>query len=277
MDNSKIKNLIILILLIVNVFLLAVMGVDKVRNDRIRKEAVEGVVSIMASKGIEVSDDVNLSFAGLDVLSAARDLKAEKRRISAVLGKVSVDDLGANILYYQGEYGQAEFRGSGSFDILMNEGAVSVDSDAEATARNFLKKLGISAMKGENSAEVDFSDGAGTVVLSCRSGQTEIINCKVTFTFQRSSLIVVTGTRPLDDVSADVSGDELDFPTVLMHFMDIVSSSGHIFSELKDAELCYMQNASVSGTGVLTPVWRLVTDAGEFYINGLTGKQETVS
>jgi len=161
--------------------------------------------------------------------------------------------------------------------MLLNEGAVPMGSDAEATARNFLKKLGISAMKGEGSAEVDVEDNGGTVVLCCRSGQTEIINCKVTFTFQRGSLIIVSGTRPLDDVSLDVSEEELDFPTVLMRFMDIVSDSGHIFSELQDAELCYIQTASVSGTGTLTPVWRLQTDAGDFYINGLTGKQETVS
>jgi hypothetical protein len=53
-----------------------------------------------------------------------------------------------------------------------------------------------------------------------------------------------------------------------MRFLNIVSDSGHVLSELKDAELCYIQNASVSGSGTLTPVWRLVTDAGEFYING---------
>lgn len=277
MDNAKIKNLIILILVIVNVFLLAVMGVDKARNDKLRREAVDGVVSILAARGIEISDSVDLSFARLSVLSVARDLKAEKKAVSAVLGKVNVSDLGANILYYQGEHGQAEFRGPGSFDFLMNEGAVPIGSDAEATARAFLKKLGISAMKGEDSAEVSVSDGSGTVVLSCRSGQTEIINCKVKFTFQSGSLIIISGTRPLDDVSTDVSGNELDLPTILMRFMDIISDSGQILSELRDAELCYMQSASVSGTGTMTPVWRLVTDAGEFYINGLTGKQETVS
>jgi hypothetical protein len=87
----------------------------------------------------------------------------------------------------------------------------------------------------------------------------------------------VAGTRPLDDISADISVDELDLSTVLMRFLDIISEGGRVCSELRRIELCYIQDTLASGTGTLTPVWRLATDAGNFYINGLTGKQETVN
>jgi hypothetical protein len=134
-------------------------------------------------KGIEVSADLDLSYAGLDVLSVERDLKAEKASVSAILGKVDVDNLGANIMYYQGEYGQAEFRGSGSFDILMDEGAVPTGSDAEATARDFLKKLGISAMKGETAQKSILRTVRAQSSYAVAAGGHEIINCTVTFSF----------------------------------------------------------------------------------------------
>lgn len=278
MDNSKIKNLIIIILLFVNIVLAAALGADRLKNDTLRREALSGVMDILAARGIALADGADLSDSSLAVCSVQRDSNAEKRHVSAVLGKVSVLDQGGNILFYQGENGQAEFRGTGSFDILMNDKAVPAGSDPEATARAFLRKLGIAAVKGADGASVDMRDGSGTVVLRCRSGNAEIINCSVTFTFAGGSLILVTGTRPLDDISVDASQDNLDLATALMRFLNIISESGRVCSVLNNAELCYLQNTSTtSGTVTLTPVWRLTTDTGEFYVDGLTGRQVTVS
>ena len=36
-------------------------------------------------------------------------------------------------------------------------------------------------------------------------------------------------------------------------------------------------HASVSGEGELVPVWRIATDTGEFYINAVTGLEETLA
>jgi hypothetical protein len=278
MENSKIKNLIIIILVFVNVVLASALGADWLKNDMMRREALSGVTDILAAHGIALAQDADISDATLAACSAQRDFSAEKRHVTAVLGKVSVQDQGGNILFYQGENGQAEFRGTGVFNILMNDKAVKAGSDPESTARSFLRKLGIAAVGGTGSASVDVTDGSGTVILYCRSGDAEIVNCSVTFTFASGSLILVTGTRPLDTVSVDASKDNLGLATVLMRFLDIVNESGRVCSVLNDAELCYIQNASTtSGTVTLTPVWRLTTDAGEFYVDGLTGFQVTAA
>jgi len=36
-------------------------------------------------------------------------------------------------------------------------------------------------------------------------------------------------------------------------------------------------DAAASGEGTLTPLWHFSTDVGEFYLNGITGKAETVT
>ncbi|HBR09278.1 MAG TPA: hypothetical protein DD735_10375 [Clostridiales bacterium] len=277
MDNSKIKNFIIIILLIVNLLLTAVIGADMVKNRTLRRQALEGVVAIMESRGITVSEDVALSYPDLNICSVRRDLDAEKKRVSAVLGKVSVQDRGGNILLYLGERGEAQFSGTGVFEILMNVGAVPTGQDPEGTARAFLKKLGMSTVKGDDGVRVDVRDGAGTVVLNCQIGKTEIINCQVTFIFTDGSLMLVSGTRPLDKGSSDSLDNAMDVSTILMRFLDIISESGHVCSRLENLELCYVQSAPASGLGKLEPVWCLTTDAGEFYINGLTGKRETLT
>lgn len=276
MDNSKIKNLIIIVLLIVNIFLAGAIGADRAMSNSLKKDALSGVIALLEAKGIAVSQDANLSDTALSVCAVTRDFRKEKKRVSAVLDGADVQDQGGNIMYYQGKNGQAVFRGTGSFEILMNEGAVPTGSDPEATARAFLKKLGISAIKGSSGEGMDVADGSGTVVLGCSKGKTEIINCRVTFTFANGSLMLVSGTRSLDESSSDTMQNELALSTILMRFLDIINESGRVCSELKNAELCYVQTIyPVSGTGTLTPVWRLTTDAGEYYIDGLTGKLET--
>ena len=53
--------------------------------------------------------------------------------------------------------------------------------------------------------------------------------------------------------------------------------AGVICSELRGLELCYAFSASASGEGSLTPIWRVVTDTGEFYINAVTGREEVLA
>ncbi|MEG1632418.1 MAG: hypothetical protein RR314_00045 [Oscillospiraceae bacterium] len=274
MDSSKIKNFIIVVLVIVNILLLAVVGVDGARARAAERRAMDGVSDIFAAQGIALSPNLKTKNTNLPVRSVSRAADGEQRRVASLLGDVTVQDQGGSILFYSGEKGQAVFRGTGGFEILMNDGAIPTGRDAENTARAFLKKLGVSAVSGHGSAISDVEDGSGTVVLRCRSGKTEVVGCKVTFTFTNGSLLLVIGSRPLEVVSTDRSGEALDVPTVLLRFLNIVSEGGHICSELRNLEPCYMQSTSASGTGFLTPVWRVTTDAGEFYINGLTGKQE---
>lgn len=278
MSSSKIKNIILLVLLCVNAVLLILVASDRARAAADAREALNGAVAVLESRGIAVSADASLRDDALPVRTVTRDLDAEKRSAVRVLGHVTVQDQGGYILFYNGEKGQAVFRGTGVFEILMNEGEVPTGSDAVATARAFLRRLGLSAVRGSGSAESDVSDGSGTVRLRCRTGGTEVLGCQVTFTFTNGSLLLVVGTRPLEVSSSAASAQTpLDVPTVLMRFLSIVTEGGRVCSELQDLELCYMQTATVSGTGTLTPVWRVTTDTGEFYINGLTGKQETVS
>jgi hypothetical protein len=50
MDNSKIKNFIIMILLVVNAFLLVIVGADGLRGRALRAEAAAGVEDVLASR-----------------------------------------------------------------------------------------------------------------------------------------------------------------------------------------------------------------------------------
>lgn len=275
MDASKIKNLIIILLLLVNVFFLGIVVSDGAGERAARREAVEQVVDILAANGIAVSEDADLSRRSLPVCTIYRDMELEKQRLSKLLGEPTLIDQGGGIIFFSGERGQAEFRGTGDFDMLLGADSFPKGRTPEATAKDFASQLGFrSELVNSGVSE----DGSGSITLMCMVERTGVLNCKISCVFSGGSLIYASGTRPLDEVAADKTGAEaLDLPTVLMRFLEIVGEGGYVCSELRAVELCYIQTASASGTGALTPVWRLVTDSGEFCLNGLTGRQETAT
>lgn len=276
MESSKVKNLIIIVLAILNLFMLAPVAWDAVGAQLARRREISAAAEVLAARGIAVSEDAELRGTRLDVCVVERDLEEEKRGADKVLGGVTVNNQGGNIISYTGERGQAVFRGSGGFEILFEPEAVPVGSDAEATARGIARDLGISLQTGRDTAEVKISDGNGSVRLFCQHNGARILGCSVTFTFANAHLMVVSGTRPLDSITADSQADTLDVPTVLMRALELMTGSGQVCSRLEEVEMCYTLSSTVSGTGILAPVWRIETDTGDFYINGLTGKQEKV-
>ena len=88
---------------------------------------------------------------------------------------------------------------------------------------------------------------------------------------------MVLGTRVLDSVVNESGMDTLDVPTVLMRFLALVLDSGRVCSSLDSLELCYSMTATAAGDGSLVPVWRITTDTGEYYINAVSGLEETIT
>ncbi len=276
MNSVKSKNFIIIVLLIINIALLSLIAYDAFGAQKMRNQALADSKAILAENGVTVSASADLRKRELSLSQVVRDLEQERKNVQNVLGNTAATDKGGNIIFYAGEHGQGEFRGTGSFNILLDGDAYPAGDDAVAVARDFAKKLGLSVMRGDAAVSSDVTDGAGTVVLYCMASNVRVLNCRVTFTFAGGNINLVSGSRPLDTVTMDKDVDTLDVPTVLMRFLSEIKSEGYICSQLKEIELCYLMTSPASGEGTLTPVWRLVTDAGELHINGLTGKNENI-
>ena len=213
MDTTKVKNFILVLLLLVNLFLLTIVIADGSAAARTAADAEAYVTEVLAQNGIAVGAGVDLRAEPLQEIALRRDLEAEQRAVSRLLGKVTTEDLGGNILYYRGENGEASFRGTGEFDISLSQGAVETGADPVRTAESVLSKLGM-----------DPADLPLAELMSPTSGDAFIL----TFTFTQDSLLLVSGRRAMDAVSARAEADALDVSTILMRFLDHIRSEGHV-------------------------------------------------
>lgn len=277
MDQIKVKNFIILVLLIVNAVLACVFATDVLRERALASEATEGVVELLTERGISVGEDVDLTERTLASPTVSRDTDEEQRKVTNVIGTSDVTDQGGNIRLYFGSGGEAGLRGTGRVEMNIRRGAYGSGGDPLDVAVEFMRDFGMEAVGEPVSSDIDPETQEGTLTLECAYNGTSVVNCTLTFTFAEGELVGVYGTRVLDNISSGRQLTTIDVPTVLMRFVALLRDQNRVCSSLDSLELCYHMSVNAAGEGELVPVWRIVTDTGEFYINAVTGIEETIA
>lgn len=277
MDSVKVKNFIILVLVIVNLALLVVVVRDNMRGSEQRRDAIEGAAGILSGYGIGVSEDADLSEREASVYSLSRSEGMEQQAAESILGSTEKTDRGGGIMYYSGALGEATFRSTGGVELQFYGISAPQTDDLEAMALEYTHILGATEAKDDGAVSVTAGESSTTVEVCCAWLDARIINCRLTFTFKEGKLLYISGSRPLGETVSEQEARIIDVPTVLMRFIELTQEKGMVCSMLEELELCYVYTASASGGGSLSPVWRLVTDTGELYVNALNGKEEAVS
>lgn len=277
MDKSKVKNFIILLLALVNVFLLVIVVLDVSKALAAEQYKISAVKQVFADNGIIISDSVDLLSEMPDALYLRRDATAEKYRVARLIGDCNTEDLGGNIYRYDGENGMATFRGTGEFEITIDSGAYPEGRDIVKTSREALETLGVEYDKDEEPA-VETRGGVSHVTLTCAYNGVPVFNAEVDFTYASGYLILVGGRRPLDTAySAGAAPDTEDCATALMSFLYYTRyGSGDIATEISDLRPGYSIQSSASGDLALNPVWCITSDTGRYYVDGFTGKTERI-
>ena len=273
MDRSKLKNIIVLILLALNLFLLAAVISDKGQSGRVRQQGWQAAVSALEGAGVSVSDDIDGTIDAPLVYSLRRSASAERAMLERLLGRVSAEDLGGNIWYYNSAKGQAFLRGSGETDMLLSAGVWSVGRDSARAVLRLAEKLGLSC--DEDSLVQDSRD-EGEYTVNCAWKGGRVYNAQLTFYLSGDSLIMVTGTRIFDDVEQESGDGVMDELTAMMRFYELLIREDWSCARLEGVDVGYVQSVTVSDASTLTPVWHFSTDTGQLYINAVTGRIETL-
>ncbi|NLV86442.1 MAG: hypothetical protein GX025_04415 [Clostridiales bacterium] len=275
MDKSKIKNFIIILLALVNAFLLTIVISNEGEKRSAREYRNTALKTVLEDNGIYLYPNVTLPEKMLPELYLSRDLSKEKRKLSSFIGSCTAKDLGGNIIFYSNANGQANFRGNGAFEILLNSDIIALGENPVDGCKTALKKLGIKYSNAEPNITV--SGGSTTVTMLCAWEDENIYNAEIRFDFTSDRLFLIQGTQPSGSLTSQRQAENPpDAVTVLMNFLQYTRQTGEICSEIRSLELGYFLNAVVSGSSSLKPVWRIETDVGNYYINGFTGLPESL-
>ena len=123
MEWSKLKNIILLLLVSVNAFLLILVGVQESRAARYEEDTRQAAVRVLEQSGITFGPERLPADTQLRPLTVTRDRESEAQVAQTLLG--SAERQGENEVrqLYVGEGGTAEFSMNGTFSVSLQPGA----------------------------------------------------------------------------------------------------------------------------------------------------------
>lgn len=262
MDRVRLKNVIILILALANLFLLGALATrrseERAAQDRITAELTE----LLTSEGIRLSAQVPTRLPPAS-RSMDRDLSSERQVALSLLGEgMTETDEGGGIYTCSSPLGTAQFRTGGRFEIT---GRLS-RADPEAVCEKFCQAFGY----GDLTA--DIAGGSGSAAAVQYFDGYPVVNAQVEFLVEDSCLISVSGIHlPTASPASEAGRGSMTAATALTKFLEARRTGGAVVSEVTDLYFCYETQTSAASSVFLTAAWCIVTDTGNYYVNCSTG------
>lgn len=262
MDRRRLKNCIILILVLMDLFLLSSLILQNGAIHPTQRTVVEQQVALFAADGITLDPDLVSGQTPPESRTLVRSSELEHRVAAALLGNhLSQSDQGGGIYSYSSSRGAAMFRSTGSFDA-----AGTLAQNGASFCRTFCKNFGYS--------EPDFQldeTGSGTATVTRLCGDYPVFNCTVTFSLSQGVLTGISGTLlPEEHTETSSETEPLSASAALTAFQKLRRETQAVVSSITDLYLCF-ELQSVSATITLIPSWCIVTDTSSYYVNCITG------
>ena len=266
MSIQRLKNLVIAALLLINLFFLTDILLDRVSDATERSHTIESLRDVMATSGIAFTDNAVSDVTVLDAFVTSQDAFAEAVIARAILGDCEPVQTDSGQMY-AGARGTASFNSRGVFVIDLTERFEPSGVTIERAVKKLLKSMSIDTSEP---AVTVFGDTT-TVIAQCTWRDSPIFNSTVTFTFSGNELVNVEGLRP-SGVSDAPGGSHISFSTAMLSFLRHERAQETASTVIVSIDPGYRLNVGTFGDGSLTPGWLIVTDTGPYFVDASTGE-----
>lgn len=261
MEWSKIKNIVIMLLAVVNLLLLGQVVYREAESANLRRQAREEAAALLAESGIQVDLDALPDDRELGPMRCERDSGKEASLAAALLGEAALGEDGG----YAGAKGRVWFYSSGDFTVELEEGAYPLGNKTAADLS--AQVMGKLDFQGE---VLSVEEAGGTVTVRMRQTWegVPIFTCEAALTFENGSLRAIRGRRLPGTPTAAAGESAMTVTTALVRFLSGVTEGGYVRSQVKGMTAGYEMTAvPSSGAFQLTPVWQIETDASPFRLD----------
>ena len=269
MPVSKLKNLILLILALATAFLLALVVPLRLSQTHSEQRLHEQLEQLFAASGIQLTTQHLPQSRQLCVIEAGGIQTAASTAATALLGQTVLleEDSTRYTLHYTSAAGICSFSPDGSFSAALT--GVTASGAPLSHAKDLLRRMGYEAASIEARPRAD----GGTDIVSTQSVlDVPVLSGTLTLSYDASgALTALTGSFfPADEllrVGDSVSCSCADALVALLSRRDTL---GWVGSSVTVMTQGFRRADSASAAARLTPVWRIDTDAGSFYVSGVT-------
>ena len=271
MEWRKLKNIVLLILLALDLALVALLGGPRLSAFYRQSQADREAVEFLEQKGIGLSESVIPDNSQFQPQIAQRDQEEEGRLAAQLLGEnVTQEARGGEVYRYTSQKGVVQFHSDGSFWAELEERAFSLEGGGQNAALEVLDKLGFSGEiveQGVRSITVRQSWAGGSLF----NQQAPV------FWNQTGITEIAAGRRLYGTPVRDTSRASIDRATALIDFYNGLNQMGDVCSRVDAIVPGYLTASSLNKVMTLTPIWQVTTDTGAYRLDLVSGELERLS
>lgn len=263
MQWGKVKNILIVILAAINVFLLGNLCMKQWQAWQRESELRAHLSTLLEGYGLALDPRFKLpGDAALPQLSLDRSRASEETVSAALLGdELNRTEQEDGAVRLENDAGWLEWRADGSVSgEFETENASQAEKEAEKQARRLLEKWGV------RREDTTLTSEGLAVTASGRAAGMPVFNRALTFTFDGEGGVTLSGlwffgtpyTTARENSVVCVPSD------ALLEF----AAAQEGCTSVRSMEAGYRLQSDSSRRLQLVPTWRIVTDGGEYLIDG---------
>lgn len=269
METPKLKNIVLLILVLTNLCLLIFVVRQEWRDRAQRRQAREEAILFLEGKGVAVDERQIPEEMDLMPRIVERDTEEEGKLAARLLGeRVKIQDRGAGVYRYFNEAGSIQFHSDGSFSAQFVQGLFPMGDQWERNCLTLLSKLDF---EGEL-LSVETDAGGDRLLFRQNWEGCPLFTQQVTLETENGWVTGMTsGRRLVGEPVRDQSRNTVSVSTALVEFFNGLNSLGDVCSRVDGVTQGYVAGSSLTGPMTLTPVWRIDTDTGSYQLDLVAG------
>lgn len=261
MKTSRIKTIVIAILLLLNL-VLATLLLNLNRQERSVYERSTRQLTVLYEKsGVALDPSILPREARLSALEPARDSEAERAFAEMLLGAVSTKDAGGGHIRYYNASGQCLLRAGGAVEASLSRLVGNQEQFCDELFTRF----------GYEATESSFENGSGAMRGVRRLPGGRVFNAELVLTFSRGRLIAVNGYF-VPEPPAEDSAAPQDAVSAMVRFLDYRNEAGEACTAIRSVRCGYLLQSTTSAAQRLVPAWLIETDTNSYYVNIGTGE-----
>lgn len=265
---SRIKNIIILLLVIVNGFLLALVGIRAWRTEQGERETRERMIEILTNNGIEFLPEEVPGELELASWRVSVELPGETQA-AALVGEIKEAENAGAWTTYTGAGGVASFSPDGGVEADLAPNTWPCDRDRiVATVTEILNALGVSSAQVTDRRE---ESGTVTVTVTQLWEGEPVFDRTLTLRWEDGNIRTLSGRCLLGSGELASGGGTITASTALTRFLTALNDGGYVCSQITDLYAGYTSGGGE--TVELAPAWFIETDVWprRFAVDGVTG------
>ncbi len=270
---SKVKNVILVVLALTNVFLLLLVLGEAVEEGSLETEALENARLFLQGHGITVESSELPRELGIFSGQILWSRENEGEYGENLLGELTEESLGGEIVRYYNENGELRFHGNGEFYGSFTQDYLPLsDKKLQEQGEELLKLLGYEGILLH--ADEILTTGKGEMTFLQTYEGVPLLDCETTFRYENYALVEITQGKRMEGEYLLWQEEYYPLPTALMQFYQGLLLLELDCKNILSIDPCYLVSTPLSAPALLSPAWLFSTDQGDFVLDATTGLLE---